>query len=72
MSSYNDDERQRIEDRAAAHNIDPGFIFGGGVKRPQAAVGTAPPAPSASGAGAAPAEWTMVNGVLHHQGKPYQ
>jgi hypothetical protein len=45
MKGWNDNERGRIEDRANAHGIDPGFIFGGGVKAPVT------PPPAAGGGG---------------------
>lgn len=63
MQHFNDGERQRIEDRAAQNQIDPGYIFGGGVAapppRPQLGAPAtpqlgAPPAPPGTAAPAAP------------------
>jgi hypothetical protein len=55
MQNFNDDERQRLMDRAAQHGIDPGYIFGGGVATPTPppqglgpAAAQAPPTPPAS------------------------
>jgi hypothetical protein len=42
MENFNSGERQRIEDRAAQNGIDPGYIFGGGVKTPSVPEGVVP------------------------------
>ena len=72
MQGWNDNERGRIEDRAASHGIDPGFIFGGGVRQPAptttttttttpAAGGGNTPAAGGAGAGAAPGATPTIN-----------
>lgn len=57
LQGWNDVEAGRIEDRATAHNIDPGFIFGGGVRKP-------PPPPNTKASGAASAgSGTSTGGI---------
>ncbi len=74
--------RDRIYKTAVDYEIDPGNVLGpdmpttAPVRTPGAApagrIGAPPPGAAAAPAQAAPgAEWQMINGVLHYQGKPY-
>ena len=74
MKSALDNVRQRIYDTSTSYQIDPRLVLGTDTPASGGTVGTPPPvmaAPAKPASGGPGGEWTMVGGVLHHNGKPY-